>query len=142
MKKLILTIAAVMTMSFGFAQSDKPLQQMTHDQASTYMQSNLNLNSTQTAKVKELNKDYAALFSNTNKQQLTEAQKKSAKVAYDKKMKAILSDEQYAKYEKMPYKKSSTTKKTATKKTTAKKTVKKTTTKKAAVPQKEPAPKK
>jgi len=32
-------------------------------------------------------------------------------VAYDKKMKAILSDEQYAKYEKMPYKKSSTTKK-------------------------------
>lgn len=132
MKKVILTLLAIMTMSFAMAQQTEnsnrqPPKQMTTEQRLAQMQTKLNLSDKQVAQIKALNTEYADLFkgpganggqppkrdeSNTSssenkrpemttemKAQMEKMQKR--RQAYDAKLKTILTDSQYAAYQKM-----------------------------------------
>lgn len=133
MKKVILTLLAVMTMSFAMAQStDNSSRQapkhMTAEQKLEQMKTTLSLSDEQVAKIKVLNAKYADVFkgpganggqppkrdnnntssSEDNKRPEMNADMKAQmekmmmqRKAYEAELKSILSDSQYAAYQKM-----------------------------------------
>lgn len=134
MKKVILTLLAVMTMSFAMAQStDNANRQapkhMTSEQKLEQMKTTLSLSDEQVAKIKVLNAKYADVFKgpganggqppkrdnnsassseDNNKRPEMNAEMKAQmekmmmqRKAYETELKGILSDSQYAAYQKM-----------------------------------------
>ncbi len=136
MKKIILTLVALLSMTTMMAQDNnkerKAPKQMTPDEMTTRMTKELGLSADQKTKVLSLNKEYKDYIggpgmggpggprpdgdaqksgkkSGNSKQQrpeMTEAQQKQMKQhmakrqEYDKKLKQILSSDQYTKYQK------------------------------------------
>lgn len=122
MKKILLVMMALLTMTTAMAQpSDrKAPKKMTHQEMTTQMTSKLKLNDTQKAKVAALNKEYQdilmpptppknadgsrpeppkngykAMPKKPNSKHMAKRQE------YEKKLKQILTDEQYKNYQKM-----------------------------------------
>ena len=131
MKKTLLTLAAMLCMTLGMAQNpDGPQggqggpqgqrpQRLTVDQVNTKMQEELKLDEAQMKEVAKLNKKYSSLYegmamgggmgnansvrftpSQTTPEQLAKKQQIQQE-AYEKKLKKILNEEQYANYEKI-----------------------------------------
>ena len=122
MKKILLVMMAVLTMTTAQAQpSDrKAPKKMTHQEMTTQMTSKLKLNDAQKAKVAALNKEYQDILmppeppknadgsrpeppKNGDKAMPKKPDSKhmAKRQEYEKKLKQILTDEQYKNYQKM-----------------------------------------
>lgn len=122
MKKIILVMMALLTMTTAMAQpSDrKAPKKMTHQEMTTQMTSKLKLNDAQKAKVAALNKEYQDILmppeppkkadgsrpeppKNGDKAMRKKPDSKhmAKRQEYEKKLKQILTDEQYKNYQKM-----------------------------------------
>ena len=122
MKKIFLVMMALLTMTTAMAQpSDrKAPKKMTHQEMTTQMTSKLKLNDAQKAKVAALNKEYQDILmppeppknadgsrpeppKNGNKAmpKKPNSKHKAKRQEYEKKLKQILTDEQYKNYQKM-----------------------------------------
>jgi len=132
MKKIILTMVALLSMTAMMAQTNngerKVPTKMTHEEMTSQMNSKLKLSSDQKTKVAALNKEYQDYLmpeppqkSEGDKESNSKKQKNSKKSAskkpdqkpsangqdqakrqeYDKKLKQILTDDQYKSYQKM-----------------------------------------
>lgn len=100
MRKIVIALALIlMTATNGMAQK---MEDMTPDNASTYMKGQLGLNASQEMKLKKLNKDYAPLFKG-QKCNLSDEQRAAKKKEYKKHVKGILTGDQYSRYKKLPY---------------------------------------
>jgi hypothetical protein len=70
MKKILLTMVALMTITVAMAQNNKgnqPPKQMTAEEMTTQMSSKLGLSEAQALKVKALNKEYSSVFQGPGK---------------------------------------------------------------------------
>lgn len=122
MKKILLVMMALLTMTTAMAQpSDrKAPKKMTHQEMTTQMTSKLKLNDAQKAKVAALNKEYQDILmppeppknadgsrpeppKNGDKAMPKKPDSKhmAKRQEYEKKLKQILTDEQYKSYQKM-----------------------------------------
>ena len=129
MKKILLTMVALMTMTCAMAQnneSKKAPKKMTTAEMTTQMTSKLGLSDEQATKVKLLNEEYADVLKgpgmgghrpqiksendssdNNNRPKLTDEQiaqmkqKMEKRQEYNTKLKAILSESQYKTYQQM-----------------------------------------
>ena len=122
MKKILLVMMALLTMTTAMAQpSDrKAPKKMTHQEMTTQMTSKLKLNDAQKAKVAALNKEYQDILmppeppkkadgsrpeppKNGDKAMPKKPDSKhmAKRQEYEKKLKQILTDEQYKTYQKM-----------------------------------------
>jgi len=131
MKKFILTMVAILSMTTMMAQTNngerKTMKKMSHEEMTTQMTSKLNLNNTQKAKVAALNKEYQDYLmpeppqrpedgkisgtkdSNSTKKPAMKktgskpgnSQNQAKRQEYEKELKKILSDDQYQNYQKM-----------------------------------------
>ena len=122
MKKILLVMMALLTMTTAMAQpSDrKAPKKMTHQEMTTQMTSKLKLNDAQKAKVAALNKEYQDILmpptppknadgsrpeppKNGDKAMPKKPDSKhmAKRQEYEKKLKQILTDEQYKNYQKM-----------------------------------------
>lgn len=122
MKKFFLVMMALLTMTTAMAQpSDrKAPKKMTHQEMTTQMTSKLKLNDAQKAKVAALNKEYQDILmppeppkkadgsrpeppKNDDKAMPKKPNSKhmAKRQEYEKKLKQILTDEQYKNYQKM-----------------------------------------
>ena len=122
MKKILLVMMALLTMTTAMAQpSDrKAPKKMTHQEMTTQMTSKLKLNDAQKAKVAALNKEYQDILmpptppknadgsrpeppKNGDKAMPKKPNSKhmAKRQEYEKKLKQILTDEQYKNYQKM-----------------------------------------
>ena len=122
MKKILLLMMALLTMTTAMAQpSDrKAHKKMTHQEMTTQMTSKLKLNDAQKAKVAALNKEYQDILmppeppknadgsrpeppKNGDKAMPKKPGSKhmAKRQEYEKKLKQILTDEQYKNYQKM-----------------------------------------
>ena len=124
MKKIILVMMALLTMTTAMAQpSDrKAPKKMTHQEMTTQMTSKLKLNDAQKTKVAALNKEYQDILmppeppknadgsrpeppkNNGEKSggpQKPDSKHMAKRQEYEKKLKKILTDEQYKSYQKM-----------------------------------------
>lgn len=122
MKKILLVMMALLTMTTAIAQpSDrKAPKKMTHQEMTTQMTSKLKLNDAQKAKVAALNKEYQDILmppeppkkadgsrpeppKNGDKAMPKKPDSKhmAKRQEYEKKLKQILTDEQYKNYQKM-----------------------------------------
>lgn len=122
MKKILLVMMALLTMTIAMAQpSDrKAPKKMTHQEMTTQMTSKLKLNDAQKAKVAALNKEYQDILmppeppknadgsrpeppKNGDKAMPKKPGSKhmAKRQEYEKKLKQILTDEQYKNYQKM-----------------------------------------
>ena len=122
MKKILLVMMALLTMTTAMAQpSDrKAPKKMTHQEMTTQMTSKLKLNDAQKAKVAALNKEYQDILmppeppkkadgsrpeppKNGDKAMPKKHDSKhmAKRQEYEKKLKQILTDEQYKNYQKM-----------------------------------------
>ena len=122
MKKIFLVMMALLTMTTAMAQpSDrKAPKKMTHQEMTTQMTSKLKLNDAQKAKVAALNKEYQDILmppeppknadgsrpeppKNGDKAMPKKPNSKhmAKRQEYEKKLKQILTDEQYKTYQKM-----------------------------------------
>lgn len=129
MKKLMMTLLALATMNVAMAQNvtNQPPRRMDAATLTTMLTKRLGLSSEQQTKVAELNKKYESLLvgpgmrggrpprrhnngggmSEGTRPELTEAQKAEMKkrheqrMAYEKELKAILTEDQYNTYQQM-----------------------------------------
>ena len=122
MKKIILVMMALLTMTTAMAQTSdrKAPKKMTHQEMTTQMTSKLKLNDAQKAKVAALNKEYQDILmppeppknadgsrpeppKNGDKAMPKKPNSKhmAKRQEYEKKLKQILTDEQYKNYQKM-----------------------------------------
>lgn len=122
MKKILLVMMALLTMTTAMAQpSDrKAPKKMTHQEMTTQMTSKLKLNDAQKVKVAALNKEYQDILmppeppknadgsrpeppKNGDKAmpKKPDSKHKAKRQEYEKKLKQILTDEQYKNYQKM-----------------------------------------
>ncbi|QVJ81004.1 protein of unknown function [Prevotella sp. khp1] len=122
MKKILLVMMALLTMTTAMAQpSDrKAPKKMTHQEMTTQMTCKLKLNDAQKAKVAALNKEYQDILmppeppknadgsrpeppKNGDKAmpKKPDSKHKAKRQEYEKKLKQILTDEQYKNYQKM-----------------------------------------
>ena len=122
MKKIILVMMALLTMTTAMAQpSDrKAPKKMTHQEMTTQMTSKLKLNDAQKAKVAALNKEYQDILMPPEPPKMADGSRpeppkngdkampkkpdskhKAKRQEYEKKLKQILTDEQYKNYQKM-----------------------------------------
>ena len=122
MKKIIVMMVALLSMTTAMAQpSDrKAPKKMTHQEMTTQMTSKLKLNDAQKAKVAALNKEYQDILmppeppknadgsrpeppKNGDKAmpKKPNSKHKAKRQEYEKKLKQILTDEQYKNYQKM-----------------------------------------
>ena len=122
MKKILLVMMALLTMTTAMAQpSDRMApKKMTHQEMTTQMTSKLKLNDAQKAKVAALNKEYQDILmppkppknadgsrpeppKNGDKAMPKKPDSKhmAKRQEYEKKLKQILTDEQYKNYQKM-----------------------------------------
>ncbi len=121
MKKIILMMVALLSMTAMMAQTNngerKAPKKMTHEEMTSQMNSKLKLSSDQKTKVAALNKEYQDYLmpeppqkpegdknSNSKKpdqKPSTNGQNQAKRQEYDKKLKQILTDDQYKNYQKM-----------------------------------------
>ena len=122
MKKILLVMMALLTITTAMAQpSDRKVpKKMTHQEMTTQMTSKLKLNDAQKAKVAALNKEYQDILmppeppknadgsrpeppKNGDKAmpKKPDSKHKAKRQEYEKKLKQILTDEQYKNYQKM-----------------------------------------
>lgn len=122
MKKIFVMMVALLTMTSAMAQSSdrKAPKKMTHQEMTTQMTSKLKLNDAQKAKVAALNKEYQDILmppeppkkadgsrpeppKNGDKAMPKKLDSKhmAKRQEYEKKLKQILTDEQYKNYQKM-----------------------------------------
>ena len=122
MKKILLVMMALLTMTTAMAQTSdrKAPKKMTHQEMTTQMTSKLKLNDAQKAKVAALNKEYQDILmppeppknadgsrpeppKNGDKAMPKKPDSKhmAKRQEYEKKLKQILTDEQYKNYQKM-----------------------------------------
>lgn len=122
MKKIFVMMVALLTMTSAMAQSSdrKAPKKMTHQEMTTQMTSKLKLNDAQKAKVAALNKEYQDILmppeppknadgsrpeppKNGDKAMPKKPDSKhmAKRQEYEKKLKQILTDEQYKNYQKM-----------------------------------------
>ena len=122
MKKILLVMMALLTMTIAMAQpSDrKAPKKMTHQEMTTQMTSKLKLNDAQKAKVAALNKEYQDILMPPEPPKMADGSRPeppkngdkampkkpdskhmAKRQEYEKKLKQILTDEQYKNYQKM-----------------------------------------
>lgn len=122
MKKILLVMMALLTMTTAMAQpSDrKAPKKMTHQEMTTQMTSKLKLNDAQKAKVAALNKEYQDILMPPEPPKMADGSRPeppkngdkampkkpdskhmAKRQEYEKKLKQILTDEQYKNYQKM-----------------------------------------
>lgn len=123
MKKIIVMMVALLSMTTAMAQpSDrKAPKKMTHQEMTTQMTSKLKLNDAQKAKVAALNKEYQDILmppeppkkadgsrpeppkmdGNKAMPKKPDSKHMTKRQEYEKKLKQILTDEQYKSYQKM-----------------------------------------
>ena len=122
MKKILLVMMALLTMTTAMAQpSDrKAPKKMTHQEMTTQMTSKLKLNDAQKAKVAALNKEYQDILMPPEPPKMADGSRPeppkngdkampkkpdskhmAKRQEYEKKLKQILTDEQYKTYQKM-----------------------------------------
>ena len=122
MKKMFLVMMALLTMTTAMAQpSDrKAPKKMTHQEMTTQMTSKLKLNDAQKAKVAALNKEYQDILMPPEPPKMADGSRPeppkngdkampkkphskhmAKRQEYEKKLKQILTDEQYKNYQKM-----------------------------------------
>ena len=122
MKKILLVMMALLTMTTAMAQTSdrKAPKKMTHQEMTTQMTSRLKLNDAQKPKVAALNKEYQDILmppeppknadgsrpeppKNGDKAMPKKPDSKhmAKRQEYEKKLKQILTDEQYKNYQKM-----------------------------------------
>ena len=122
MKKILLVMMALLSMTTAMAQTSdrKAPKKMTHQEMTTQMTSKLKLNDAQKAKVAALNKEYQDILmppeppknadgsrpeppKNGDKAMPKKPDSKhmAKRQEYEKKLKQILTDEQYKNYQKM-----------------------------------------
>ena len=122
MKKILLVMMALLTMTTAMAQpSDrKAPKKMTHQEMTTQMTSKLKLNDAQKAKVVALNKEYQDILMPPEPPKMADGSRPeppkngdkampkkpdskhmAKRQEYEKKLKQILTDEQYKNYQKM-----------------------------------------
>ena len=123
MKKIFVMMVALLTMTTVMAQpSDrKAPKKMTHQEMTTQMTSKLKLNDAQKAKVAALNKEYQDILmppkppkkadgsrpeppkmdGNKARPKKPDSKHMAKRQEYEKKLKQILTDEQYKNYQKM-----------------------------------------
>jgi len=99
MKKILMTMVALLSMTVMMAQTgngdNKAPKKMTHEEMTTQMSSKLKLTDAQKTKVAALNKEYKT------EQKKPSNKDQSKRQEYEKKLKKILTADQYKAYQKM-----------------------------------------